>query len=68
MNIDLELREMLDEVLYEAHTEENLKIKFVTWQKLGKHNGLTSFKDFVIGDLNGQMKFCYTTCNGETES
>jgi hypothetical protein len=67
MNIDLELRAMLDEVLCEAHTEENLKRKYVTWQKL-KHNGLTSFKDFVIGDLNGQMKFCYTTYNGKTES
>ena len=68
MNIDLELREILDEVLCEAHTEETLKRKYVTWQKLWKHNCLTSFKDFVIGDLNGQMKLCYATYNGKTES
>lgn len=68
MNIDLELREILDKIINDAHSVKNLRAKFNTWKKLKEHNSLNSFNDFVIGDLNGQIKCSYATYNGKMES
>ncbi|MBD3206312.1 hypothetical protein GF319_08210 [Candidatus Bathyarchaeota archaeon] len=68
MNIDLELREILENILNDAHNTKNLGTKYDTWQRLEKHNSLKSFKDFVIGDINGQLRCGYSTYNGKKES
>jgi hypothetical protein len=68
MTIDLELREILDEVLDNAINKKHLKSQYDSWSLINENNGLKSFKDFVIGNLNGHVYCSYASYHGKQVS
>lgn len=64
MYIDLELREIIDDVLNDSVEEKCLRAQYQTWLEIKERNHLNSFKDFVIEDLNGSLRVAYATYNG----
>ncbi len=68
MNIDLELREILDEILDDSTKNENLDGLYSTWLYLKSEDELASFKDFVFGFINGSLLNAYSCYNGRKSS
>ncbi len=68
MTIDLELREILDKVLENAINEKHFEALYNSWRLINENNGLKSFKDFVFGNLNGQVYNSYATYHGKQVS
>ncbi|MBD3207167.1 hypothetical protein GF319_12600 [Candidatus Bathyarchaeota archaeon] len=64
MGIDLELREIIDDVIKDSVDEKCLRAQYETWLEIKERNYLNSFRDFVIGDLNGFLRVAYATYNG----
>jgi hypothetical protein len=68
MNIDLELREILDDVLDDYIKNETLDGLYSTWLYLKGEDGLASFKDFVFGFISGSLFNAYSCYNGRNSS
>jgi hypothetical protein len=68
MRIDLELREIIDEVLDDSVNKKHLEAQYKTWYNLQENNGLTSLKDFLIGGLNGSLNYLFATYHGKKAS
>ena len=68
MNIDLELREILDKVLVDSMEIKNLEALLITWKGLRSEGNLVSFKDFVFGNINSSLLNSYSTYHGKNVS
>jgi hypothetical protein len=68
MNIELELREILDKVLVDSMEVKNLDALKTTWREIKNEGKLESFKDFVFGHINGILLNAYSTYQGKQVS
>jgi hypothetical protein len=68
MNIDSELREILDDSFDDCFKGDNLDAFYSTWIMLRQESELSSFKDFVFGNINGSTLTLYATYKGKNIS